>query len=382
MKEIIHKRLLASFMFIIIILPISQSYFNFIELKPLHGVYDLIDKPDLKWFTWKSWFNEKFQNSFNRSIEAHLGFKNILVRINNQLDYWLFRKSNTKNVIIGKSDCLYEEGYILDYTGRNFVGTDSLDRVLYKTKKIQDYLKDKRNIELIIVFEPGKASFYPEFIPKRYKPKNKSLSNYEYLSQKCKILNINHIDLNSWFISIKDTSKYTLFPKYGVHWSTYGMYLAADTLIRFIENMSKTDLKNFKIKYLNVTNNLKDVDFDIELTLNLIFQLPHETTAYPVIEYESEYNKKKPNVLTIADSYYWSIYNSKIPEQVFNYNEFWYYNTTIYPYIWGYNVKYVDKSYLKRNVEKFDIILVMTTELNTSKPFFGFIEDIYNVFIK
>jgi len=382
MREIIHKRLIATIIFIILILPISQSYFNFVELKPLKGAFEPIDKPDLKWFTWKSWFNENFQKSINKSIEAHVGFKNIFIRLNNQIDYWLFRKSNTNNVIVGKSDCLYEEGYILDYTGKNFIGVDSLERVLIKAKRLQDFLKKNKNIDLIIVFEPGKASFFPEFIPKRYKPEKKSISNYDYLSQRCKALNIIHLDLNSWFKSIKDTSSYPLFPKYGVHWSTYGMYLATDTLLKFIEKVTEKNITHFKIKYLNVTDKLKDVDFDIELTMNLLFSLPHETMAYPVINFEEDNNAQKPNLLTIADSYYWSIYNSKIPDNVFNNHKFWYYYKTIYPDIWGENAIYIDHSNLKENIENYDIILIMTTELNTSKPFFGFIEDAYNVFFR
>ncbi len=375
MKELIYKRLIVAFIYIIILLPFTQSIFNFIELKPLHGAVEPVEKPDLKWFTWKSWFNEKFQNNFNKSIEAQVGFKNLLIRINNQIDYWFFKKSNTNNAIIGKSDCLYEEGYILDFLGRNFVGADSLERVLFRTKKLQDFF-------LIIVFEPGKASYFPEFIPKRYKPENKSISNYKYLSQRCKALNINHLDLNSWFLSLKNTSKYPLYPKYGVHWSTYGMYLATDTLIRYIEHVTNKDLTNFIITNINETDKLKDVDFDIELTLNLLFQLPHEKMAYPEIKFIDEKNAIKPNLLVIADSYYWSIYNSKIPEKIYNNHEFWYYNKTIYPNIWGENAIYVDQSNLRENVEKFDIILIMITELNTYRPFFSFMENAYNVFIK
>jgi hypothetical protein len=366
----------------ILFLPFFQSYFTIFNFKPLHGAYENIDKPELKWFTWKSWFNEKFQTNFNKSIEANFGFRNFLIRLNNQIDYSFFKKSNAKNVVVGLSDCLYEEGYILDYTGKNFAGADSLDRVLKRTKELQDFLKKNKNIDLIIVFEPGKASYFPEFIPNRYKPKNKSISNYEYLSNKCKLLNINHLDLNAWFKTLKDTSQFPLFPKYGVHWSTYGMYLATDTLLKFIEKTRNIDIVNFHIKKINATNKIKDADFDIEQTLNLLFQLPHETMAYPEIVFDDSLGKLKPNVLTIADSYYWSIFNSKIPDKVFNKHEFWYYNTTIYPDIWGENAKYVDHTKDKENIEKYDIILLMTTELNTSKPFFGFIENVYNIYFK
>lgn len=364
------------------LLPYAQYKFNFIRLKPLDGAYKLADKPDVKWFTWKSWFNEKFQQDFNKSIEDNSGFRNLFIRINNQLDYSFFRLTGTHKAIIGISDCLYEEGYILDYTGSNFVGKDSINRELIRAKWLQDYLKKEKNIDLIFVFEPGKASFFPEYIPERYHPQQKTISNYLYYSRQCKTIGINYLDLNAWFIAMKDTSTFPLFPKYGVHWSTYAMYLATDTLIKFIEKTSNIDLANISFNKINVCKDLKDVDFDIELTLNLLFPLPHETMAYPEINIQSSSKKSRPNVLTIADSYYWSIYNSKIPQQIFNNHQFWYYNTTIYPDIYGDNAKFVDHSKDKENIEKQDILLVMITEMNLNKAFFGFVDRIYSIYKK
>lgn len=382
MVKRIQKRIMFGVLIVIMLIPFAETQLNVFSFRSLDGAFEKADKPELKWFTWKSWFSEKFQTDFNKSLEDNIGFKNFLIRCNNQLDYSLFRRTSTQKAIIGKSDCLYEEGYILDYTGANFVGKDSINNVLKRTKILQDYLKREKNIDLIIVFEPGKASYFPEYIPDRYNAVNKTLSNYLYFSQQCKNMNITHLDLNAWFISMKDTSAFPLFPKYGVHWSTYGMCLANDTLLKFVEKTRSIDLANISLKNYKVTNKSKDVDFDIELTLNLLFQLPHETMAYPEIIIESTDLKVKPNVLVIADSYYWSIYNSKVPESVFKTHQFWYYNSTIYPDIWGEKAVFVDHSKDKENIEKQDVILIMVTEMNMNKSFFGFVDNAYNLYLK
>lgn len=361
-------------------IPFAQTQLNYFEFKPLDGAFEKSDKAELKWFTWKSWFNEKFQNNFNKSLEDNIGFKNLLVRINNQIDYTFFRRTSTHKAIIGKSDCLYEEGYILDYTGANFVGKDSINNVLRRTKVLQEYLKREKNIDLIIVFEPGKASYYPEFIPYRYYPEKKTISNYLYYSHQCKSMDINCLDLNAWFMAMKDTIKYPLYPKYGVHWSTYGMCLASDTLIKFIEKTRNIDMPDLYWDRMTVTDKLKDVDFDIELTLNLLFQLPHETMAYPELKFKNPLGKTRPNVLVIADSYFWSIYNNKIPENSFNNHQFWYYNTTIYPDIWGETAKIVDHSKDKAYIEKQDVIIIMITELNLYRSFFGFVDRNFEIY--
>ena len=378
--KVFQKRILFIVLIVMMLLPFAQSKLNYFTLKPLDGSYELADKPQLKLFTWKLWFNEKFQHDYNKSIEDNIGFRNFLLRLNNQVDYSFFRRTSTSKAIIGKSDCLYEEGYILDYIGRSFVGKDSINRELQRVKWVQEYLKKEKNIDLILVFEPGKASYYPEFIPNRYYPENKTISNYLYYAQQCKAFKINHLDLNAWFISMKGTSKYPLYPKYGVHWSTYGMCLAADTLVKFIERTRGIDMLNLYWKDVRVTDELKDVDFDIELTLNLLFPLPHETMAYPNLQFESNAGKVKPKVLTIADSYYWSIYNSKLPKNVFGKHEFWYYNRTIYPDIWGETAKYVDHTKDKENIENKDVILLMVTELNMNRAFFSFIDNVYNIY--
>jgi len=376
----IQKWILFAILMAFMLLPFIQYQLEFIKFEPLDGAFEKSPKPDFKSFSWNSWFDEKFQNDFNKGLEDNIGFKNFLVRLNNQLDYTFFRRTTTLKAIIGKSDCLYEEGYILDYTGKNFVGKDSIDNVLKRTKILQDFLKKEKNIDLIIVFEPGKASFFPEFIPDKYQPEKKTISNYKYFSQQCKKTGINHLDLNSWFMSLKDTSTYPLFPKYGIHWSTYGMYLAMDTLVKFIEKTRNIDMPNICWDKMKLTDTLKDVDFDIEKTLNLLFQMPHEVMAYPEIKYESDSGKIKPNILAIADSYYWSVYDNKIPEKVFNNQLFWYYNAAVYPDIFEPNIIYVDHTKDKEVIDKQDVILLMATELNTNRTFYGFIENAYNIY--
>jgi len=104
--------------------------------------------------------------------------------------------------------------------------------------------------------------------------------------------------------------------------------------------------------------------------------------AYPEIITESINHKDLPRVLTIADSYYWSIYNSGIPQQIFANHQFWYYNTTIYPDIFGENAKFIDHTKDRENIEKQDVILIMITELNLNKSFFGFTDRMYKIYKK
>jgi hypothetical protein len=363
---------------VLMFLPFLQFKFNIVKLKPLEGAFLLSEKPNTKEFTWQAWFSEKFQNYFNKGIEDNIGFRSFLVRMNNQINFWLFRSTDNKNMVIGKDDNLYEEGYILAYTGANFVGEDFLNKRIERLKAVQDFLKKEKNIDLVLVFEPGKASFSSENIPRKYK--KQGISNYEYCSQRCHETGVKYIDLNKYFLLLKNKSKYPLYPKYSVHWSSYGMALGMDTIIRYIEEIRNIDMPDLIWSSIRVTDSSKDADFDAESTLNLLFSFPNLKLGYPQIRFGSDEGKHRPMVLTVADSYYWSVYNSKIPLNLFANEQYWYYGKTIYPDIFGDAAKHVTDSIFFKDVEKQEVILLMITEMNLYNAFWGFTDKLYSAY--
>ncbi|MCD6113280.1 MAG: hypothetical protein J7J86_08455 [Bacteroidales bacterium] len=365
------------YIFILIILSASaiQKEFSIINIKPLKGA---IIKKKLPKFNSKSFFNGKFQNEFNNYVENNIGFRPPLIRINNQIDYSLFNITHANSVIIGKENYLYEKGYILSYLGRNFIGKKAIDEKLKKLKYLQDKLKEK-NIDLIVVFAPGKASFFPEYIPEKFNPSDKKISNYEYYSKRCNDFKINNIDFNKYFMLMKDTSTYPLYSKYGIHWSIYGMTLASDSLIKYIEKKRNIDMPDLSWDRIDVTNKLRGTDYDIGRGLNLLWQMPHKKMAYPHLVFEKNKNKKQPSVIAIADSYYWNIFSSGISKNIFKLGGFWYYNKKIYPDSFK-KTKTTDMVNIKAEIEKQDVIILMATEATLKKFAFGFIDRLYSIY--
>jgi hypothetical protein len=131
------KNILFLLVLVVMILPVIQKEWPFVEEPQLNG--DFIEKkqPD---FTWKGFFNGSYQNAYEPYLEQHIGFHNTLVRLRNQLDYSLFRKPNAEGIVIGKEDFIFEYDYIREITGRDFVGYDFIDEKLRRLKYVQDYL--------------------------------------------------------------------------------------------------------------------------------------------------------------------------------------------------------------------------------------------------
>lgn len=367
----------AVFIFVILLLltPLIVGLFSLIKDPPLAGMVEKEESYTLKYFTWTRLFNDRFQQKMEKEASRKTGFRNTLIRCANHLDFKLLRKVHAEKAILGKDNYLFEEGYIVDYLGRNYMGTDYIRENLRRFKMVQDVLRERYNVQLLLMLEPGKAGTYPEKIPMQYQPGHKTTSNYETYHTLVKEMDIPCLDLQSYFTTVKDTSKYPLYPKYGVHWSTYGMWLAADTMLKFIHTQTGYPIAFPQWNGISTTDKLKDVDFDLEKTINLLCELPHEVLAYPQIKIDTT-NSFKPKVLTIADSYYWSIYDNKIPQQVFANSDFWYYNTTIYPHIWGDDAQWVKDLNVMDHIKSNQVILFMITEMNLYKSFWGFTDTV------
>ena len=60
---------------------------------------------------------------------------------------------------------------------------------------------------------------------------------------------------------------------------------------------------------------------------------------------------------------------------------YWYYNSKVYPdIIDNENPVYVDKSDLKKKLGEFDIILLMTSEINMHCCYWNFVDEVYQAF--
>jgi hypothetical protein len=352
-----------------LLLPAIQKKFKFIDLEPLSGA---ITPPQKAVFSVKSWFNGEYQKQSEKYIDESFGFRSLFIRSHNQIAFSIFNKAKANGVLIGKNNYLYEENYLKAYNGWDFVGEKAIKSRLLKIKYLQDTLQ-KLNKTFILIFAAGKGSFYPEYFPKAYKVKPKQ-TNYKTYTSLCKKMKINHIDFNAYFLKQKDKSNYPLYPKYGIHWSTYGMGIAADSIIRYIEY--KRGIKMPHIYWNKITyEDAKESDYDIGYGMNLLHKFTDNQMAYPIYQFEQDSTKIKPRSLFISDSFFWGMFNFGI-SNVFTDNQFWYYNEDVYPESYQKPLKAKDIQ-LAKYIKNKDVIVIMATEAVLPKLGWGAIERMY-----
>lgn len=375
-NNIIVKKSIFILIVILLSIPMVQQVIGFAYVRPLKGTVTKVEKPTV---SLESWLSGDYQMKEEDYINNNFGFRTSFVRLHNQLDYWLFGKINAKNVLLGKDDYLYEYSYIREYLGRNFLGKDSIDQMVAKLKSVSDSLS-VRGTDLVVLFAAGKASYYPEYFPDSLPPESKTISNYDYFSKAIDSAGILNIDFNSWFVRMKDTSRYPLYTKGGIHWSKYGEYLVADSLIKYVESIRGVRLPRYKLESIEVSSYPKYRDNDIGEGMNLIFQNSTLTKAYPKLSIDSTGVDVPVKAMIVADSYYWELYNMGLSRDIFDNGQFWYYNKKIFSQQPGWATLPVKETDIRSEVEKNDIVFILQTEATLYRFGFGFVDKEYELY--
>lgn len=359
--------------FLVAFFSLLQGQFEVFKIKPLKGAITNVENAK---FSLKTWFSGEFQEKKEKYWNDNFGFRNLFVRLNNQIAFTFFNKANANGVIIGKNNCFYEENYLKAYCGLDFIGKEKAENLFDKIKFIQDTLA-KLNKTFIVVFAAGKATYFPENIPEEYILKRKEITNFEYYNKLIKEKNINSIDFNSYFAKNRYLSKYPLYPYYGIHWSYYGSCIAADSIIRYVEKIRKIDLPNIKWNEVEIKK-AQETDFDISEGLNVLFEKKDKALAYPKLEFESLSNKSNARFLINSDSFFWLQYNFGMLN-LFPNSHFWYYNSQIYPETFSSELLTSNVS-ISEQINKHDVFVVLSSECNLPKIGWGFIDNLYNHF--
>src|SRR5690554_5592766 len=131
------KRLLYISFVILLIIPTVQWKYQFVNMPPLNGSFELNPKP---YFSINAFKEGKYQSMLDNHLTDSIGFRNYLLRLNNQINYSFFNEINSSGVIQGENDMLIPKTYIESYLGLDFLGVDQLALLSDKIKIAQDYL--------------------------------------------------------------------------------------------------------------------------------------------------------------------------------------------------------------------------------------------------
>lgn len=356
MKKVIKIFLIFSFI-LFLFTPMIQSQFSVFNYNAeLFGAFVPPTDTSFSYSTWKSGV---YQSKKENYLNENFGFRNLLVKIHNQIDYAIYQDINLLDVFKGKNDYLFNSSFFNTYSGRNFKGTNYADSVFNEVKQLNDWLVS-RNKKLLICIAPCKESYYSEYLPDSCISELKKENYYSYYKQKLQSNHIPLLDYNDYFLKLKPDSPYPLFTHGAVHWTTYGTYIALDTLLKRISYEINKKTYQIGIKSVSLSDTAKFSDDDITKTMNLLFKVKTEKLAYPVSEYVNIKDScYMPKVIIVGDSYYSTLNNTWIPVTLFSKESYFlYYYIRSIPYDSKKEdllVKYIN---MKKELENTDIVIL------------------------
>lgn len=321
---------------VLVFLPMLQQQFEIFPLRKLAGVETEQPKPKLTLSNYKS---QKFQKQSEAYLQQHYGFREPLTRLYNQYLWDFFQQSNLKKnqwIYVTDSNWYFESQNVREYYEGNAqqYSKDSLDMLaklneeLFRIYQMQHVLEDY-GTHLFVLLIPGKEMIYPEQLPTDVPfPKKDHLSAYRFFAEKFQEFGINYIDIGDWFLQIKDTTDYLLFPKNGTHWSNLASMHVADSLIRYMERLGGVSIRHFSIgpKYPKTVH----PDDDLEQLFNLVRPLEKTPSYFAKTQVIDNPNAVKPTLITIGDSFYWNIIEHSPYKDVFKATPYWYYFSSVY----------------------------------------------------
>ncbi len=362
--------------FLAIAFPLLLTYTKSDDAPNLTGLVISNEKPV---FSSADWFSGSYQEAREDYNNDHWAFKELSVRLNNQLYYNWFNQIRVNGFVAGKENYVFSENYIFSAFGDDLIPEERVKKLLEKAKVVQDTLK-KKGIDLLLVYAPGKGSACKEFVEDKYVHPVKA-TNHDYFVKQSELQGLNYLDLYSYFLQLKPKSPYPLFPRFGHHWSYYGECLAVDTIVKHIERLHHCDMPQPRWDSIDVVDTVRQRDADILKSMNLYTNPPQNMKlAYPKIYFENDSLKNTTRVLTISDSYWYGPVYMGIGYNCFAGGEFWYYYNKVVPSRSSTEKTEAWQLDLKTEVESNQVIMLLYADGNLSGFGNNFIEDVYEMY--
>jgi hypothetical protein len=358
-----------------------QKSTGWVKTEPLKGVYPTTPYPLLNL---KDFRSGDYQKQMEQQLSERFGFREPVIRLYNQYLWDFYRKTYAHDIVAGKHNWLYYEQNVNDYYGTEMyrwlpdalTARETFDREARLMLKLRGVLQDY-GIEFLMFIAPEKGFLYPEHLPDRQHDTN-SINAREYYAAKFEENGFPYIEMTSWFQALKeaDTLPYSLISQTGAHWG-FSSVLAADSLLRLMETLKGEHLPKLALgPFHESADSTQSDDHDLEMNLNLMRKMrhPYDRLYDADVTVVTNSTIRKPKVLFIGNSYLWRM-RYYIPfEELFEWSEFWFYNSTAYSGP-GYadQTPVADLDIIEKVLDA-DYVVWFTTGNQMYKATYGFVE--------
>lgn len=323
---------LFAVLMVFLFMPIVQEWTECIPVKLLKGAFEPTPKPEL---TFDNYCSNTYQAQIEKYVSENFGFREPVIRLYNQYVWSAFNKTYCHFIVPGKDGYLYYALAVNEHYGTelpkhyksNEEAMKDVDKELRQMNKLRHVLKDY-GIEFVAFMAPDKPEVYPEYLPRR-DADTSTIHLTKYFSRRMDETGFPYINMTDWFVNMRDTVSFPLFPKTDSHWRYSAIY-GYDSLFRFINTLDgEAKFPNIHIGS-PIAYESDDLEGDEE-TLNLIFRIRGDKTKYKSdITVDNDTLHRKPKVLFVGDSFIWSMSEFMPIREIMADKEIWFYNNTAF----------------------------------------------------
>lgn len=182
--------------------------------------------------------NDRIAADINAWFDDRTGFRAVLTRLANQVDYSIFGYS--KKVIIGQDGWLFDRNVFSAAIAYARKGND-LSTERDKMDAITAFLKS-RTIRLIVISTPAKETMYSEYLPASVPkvPNDTAFQNFRRFLKAGDGRDWIYIDSQDIFTRHKGDQGY-LYHHSDLHSTTYGSLLIAEDVVKRLAEAEKLD---------------------------------------------------------------------------------------------------------------------------------------------
>ena len=324
--------MLFALLMVFLFVPIIQEWGNIFPVKPLKGVFEPTPKPEL---TFEDYYDNTYQAQLEKYASENFGLREPVIRLYNQYVWSAYNKTYCNFIVPGKNGYLYYALAVNEHYGTelpkhyksNEEAMKDADAELRLMNKLRYVLKDY-GIEFVAFIAPDKPEVYPEYLPRR-DADTTTIHLADYFSRRMEETGFPFINMTDWFVSMRDTASFPLFPKTDSHWRYASVY-GFDSLFRFINTLDGE--AKFPTLHIGAPETYESEELEgDEATLNLLFRIPGSKTQYKSnITVESDSTQHKPRVLFVGDSFIWSMAQYLPLRKILADKEIWFYNNTAF----------------------------------------------------
>lgn len=345
-----------------------QQQTGFFKCNELNGATYERSMPE---WNFGSFCEGSYQNQTESYLQYHYGFREPLTRLYNQTLWSLFRYASVeekKRIMVSRDNWIFEPWTVEEhyqscaykFADDSLTMAEIFNAEAKRLYQIQHIL-EPFGTHLFVALLPGKELICGEHMPKtKIFPKEKKITAFGHYSKRLEELGVNHVNFGEWFVQMKDTVSFPLFPQTGTHWSNLAAIHVADSLVSYLETLGGINMHNVEIG--PVFQRTLKPDADLESLMNLIWPLKKKPNMLAQATCDNDSTAVKPTLITIGDSFYWNIINFVPVLHIFTKVPYWYYFSTAY-----YDppeTEVADKDIIKELVEvDFVMLAYGTTQL-------------------